>query len=82
MNAIKPIHIQQWQTERLQAGVKPARLRKAHTLLHSIFEQAVRLQVRYDNPAAHQKGSLPKVTEKGIVTIPEERVAALLGGAR
>jgi integrase len=78
MNAIKPIHIQQWQTGRLHAGVKPARRRKAHTLPHSIFEQSVRLQIRYDNPAAHQQGSLPKVTEKGIVTIPEDRVTALL----
>ena len=77
MDEIQPIHIQQWITNRLEAGTKPARLRKAHALLHSIFESAVRNNVRYENPASHQKGTLPKVTEPGIVTVPEARVQDL-----
>lgn len=78
MDEIHPMHVQQWVTQRLQAGVGSARLRKAHTLLHSIFQSAVLNNVRYDNPAAHQAGTLPKVMETGTVTLPESKAAPLL----
>jgi integrase len=42
MDSIRHSVVQAWVTERLSAGVQPARIREAHTLLHTILNAAIK----------------------------------------
>ena len=57
-------------------GLSAASVRKYHTMLHSVFERALRDRVVTFNPCAHTE--LPKVIKKKARTLtPEESVAIL-----
>ena len=76
MGKILPSEIQRWVTTATENGLSAASVRKYHTMLHSVFERAVRDRVVTFNPCAHTE--LPKVVKKKARTLtPEEYVAIL-----
>src|SRR5687767_4502398 len=70
MGKILPSEIQRWVTTATDAttgpatgkGLSAASVRKYHTMLHSVFERALRDRVVTFNPCAHTE--LPKVVKK------------------
>ena len=71
MIAILPSVVQGWVTEATAAGLAPRSVRKYHTMLHSIFERAVRDQLILTNPCQHTE--LPKIITKRTRTLtPDE----------
>ena len=90
MGKILPSEIQRWVTTATATaptagtgtgptdnrGLSPASARKYHTMLHSIFERALRDRVVTFNPCAHTE--LPKVIKKKHRTLtPAEYLAFL-----
>jgi integrase len=80
MGKILPSEIQRWVTTASATedgnGLSAASVRKYHTMLHSVFERALRDRVVTFNPCAHTE--LPKVIKKKTRTLnPEEYVAIL-----
>jgi integrase len=80
MGKILPSEIQRWVTTASATedgnGLSAASVRKYHTMLHSVFERALRDRVVTFNPCAHTE--LPKVIKKKTRTLnPEEHVAIL-----
>jgi integrase len=77
MGKILPTEIQRWVTTATTSGLSAASVRKYHTMLHSVFERALRDRVVTFNPCAHTE--LPKVVKKKVRTLtPEEYVAILI----
>ncbi len=76
MGKILPTEIQRWVTTATIDGLSAASVRKYHTMLHSVFERALRDRVVTFNPCVHTE--LPKVVKKKTRTLtPEEYVAIL-----
>ena len=79
MGKILPSEIQRWvttATDRTDRASRPPVVRKYHTMLHSVFERALRDRVVTFNPCAHTE--LPKVIKKKTRTLtPDEYVAIL-----
>ena len=84
MGKILPSEIQRWVTTASATdpatgdgnGLSAASVRKYHTMLHSIFERALRDRVVTFNPCTHTE--LPKVVKKKARTLtPAEYVAIL-----
>jgi integrase len=78
MGKILPSEIQRWVTTASATadGLSAASVRKYHTMLHSVFERALRDRVVTFNPCAHTE--LPKVIKKKSRTLtPTEYVAIL-----
>ena len=76
MGKILPTEIQRWVTTATGNGLSAASVRKYHTMLHSVFERALRDRVVTFNPCAHTE--LPKVVKKKARTLtPAEYVAIL-----
>jgi integrase len=84
MGKILPSEIQRWVTTASASdpatggasGLSAASVRKYHTLLHSVFERALRDRVVTFNPCAHTE--LPKVIKRKARTLtPDEYVAIL-----
>lgn len=63
MARILPSVVQGWVTKAAADGSAPTSIRKYHTMLHSIFERAVRDQLILTNPCAHTE--LPKRSSSG-----------------
>ena len=83
MGKILPSEIQRWVTTATDptrpdgTGLSPASVRKYHTMLHSIFEHALRDRVVTFNPCAHTEH--PKVIKKKTRTLTPEEYLAILG---
>src|SRR3954452_13764416 len=76
MGKILPSEIQRWVTTATENCLCAASVRKYHTMLHSVFERALRDRVVTFNPCAHTE--LPKVVKKKTRTLtPTEYVAIL-----
>ena len=76
MGKILPTEIQRWVTTATQNGLSAASVRKYHTMLHSVFERALRDRVVTFNPCAHTE--LPKVVKKKARTLTHEEYVAIL----
>ena len=61
MYRIQPSMVQKWVAVALDAGLSPRSVRKYHTMLHGIFQMAIRDQVIALNPAEGTR--LPKVVQ-------------------
>src|SRR4051794_27667232 len=70
MGNILPTEIQRWVTTATENGLSPASVRKYHTMLHSVFERALRDRVVTFNPCAHTE--LPKTIKKKNRTLTPE----------
>ncbi|MGN6575039.1 MAG: tyrosine-type recombinase/integrase [Nocardioides sp.] len=81
MGKILPSEIQRWVTTATATGdgdgLSAASVRKYHTMLHSVFERALRDRVVTFNPCAHTE--LPKVVKKKARTLTPEEYVAILG---
>lgn len=62
MHQITPSLVQDWVTKAASEGLSPRSIHKYHTMLHSIFKQAVRDQLIVTNPCEHTE--LPKIITK------------------
>ena len=76
MGKILPTEIQRWVTTATEAGLSAASVRKYHTMLHSVFERALRDRVVTFNPCAHTE--VPKVVKKKARTLTPEEYDAVL----
>ncbi len=76
MGKILPTEIQRWVTTATEHGLSPASVRKYHTMLHSVFQRALRDRVVTFNPCAHTE--LPKVVKKKTRTLTPAEYAAIL----
>src|SRR3954469_1582479 len=76
MGKILPSEIQRWVTTATENGLCAASVRKYHTMLHSVFERALRDRVVTFNPCAHTE--LPKLVKKRARTLTPEEYAAIL----
>src|SRR3954465_13044260 len=76
MGKILPSEIQRWVTTALENGLSAASVRKYHTMLHSVFERALRDRVVTVNPCAHTE--LPKVIKKKARTLTPAQYVAIL----
>ncbi len=71
LHQITPALVQDWVTKAAADGLSPRSIRKYHTMLHSIFERAVRDRLIVANPCAHTE--LPKViATKSRTLTPDE----------
>jgi integrase len=81
MGKILPSEIQRWVTTATAPatgnGLSAASVRKYHTMLHSVFERALRDRVVTFNPCSHTE--LPKVVKKKTRTLtPDEYVTIIV----
>ena len=76
MGKILPSEVQRWVTTATENGLAPASVRKYHTMLHSVFERALRDQVVSFNPCAHTE--LPKVIKRKARTLTPAEYDAIL----
>jgi site-specific recombinase XerD len=67
MGKILPTEIQRWVTSALEDALSAASVRKYHTMLHSVFERALRDRLVTFNPCTHTE--LPKVIKKNAGTL-------------
>ncbi|MEP6666470.1 MAG: tyrosine-type recombinase/integrase, partial [Nocardioidaceae bacterium] len=73
---ILPSEVQRWVTTAITVGLSAASVRKYHTMLHSIFERALRDRVVTFNPCEHTE--LPKVVKKKHRTLTPDEYARIL----
>jgi integrase len=73
---ILPSEVQRWVSTATGNGLSAASVRKYHTMLHSIFERALRDRVITFNPCAHTE--VPKVIKKSTRTLTPDEYAAIL----
>jgi len=73
---ILPSEIQRWVTTATNNGLSAASVRKYHTMLHSIFERALRDRVVTFNPCEHTE--LPKMIKKNSRTLTPDEYDAIL----
>jgi integrase len=76
MGKILPSEIQRWVTTATENGLSAASVAKYHTMLHSVFERALRDRVITFNPCAHTE--LPKRVKKKARTLTPAEYAAIL----
>jgi len=76
MGKILPSEIQRWVTTASTNGLSAASVRKYHTMLHSVFERALRDRVVTFNPCAHTE--LPKVVKKTNRTLAPDEYDTIL----
>ncbi len=76
MGKILPSEVQRWVTTATDHGLSAASVGKYHTMLHSIFERAVRDRVVTFNPCAHTE--LPKRVKKKTRTLTPDEYARIL----
>jgi integrase len=80
MGKILPTEIQRWVTTATTTapgnGLSAASVRKYHTMLHSVFERALRDRVVTFNPCAHTE--LPKVIKRKARTLTPAEYDAIL----
>jgi integrase len=76
MAKILPSVVQGWVTKAAAEGLSPTSVRKYHTMLHSIFERAVRDQLIMTNPCAHTE--LPKIIKRRTRTLTPDEFGRLL----
>src|SRR5215212_3452119 len=80
MGKILPTEIQRWVTTATDPatgnGLSAASVRKYHTMLHSVFERALRDRVVTFNPCAHTE--VPKVVKKKARTLTPQEYDAVL----
>jgi integrase len=76
MGKILPTEIQRWVTTATEAGLSAASVRKYHTMLHSVFQRALRDRVVTFNPCVHTE--LPKVVKQRARTLTPEEYDAVL----
>ena len=73
---ILPSEVQRWVTDATGNGLSAASVGKYHTMLHSIFERALRDRVITFNPCAHTE--LPKRVRKATRTMTPAEYEAIL----
>jgi integrase len=73
---ILPSEVQRWVTTATENGLSGASVGKYHTLLHSIFQRALRDRVVTFNPCEHTE--LPKVIKKKARTLTPAEYDAIL----
>jgi len=76
MYRIQPTMVQDWVTDAVDSGLAPKTVVKYHTMLHSIFKQAVRDRVIGLNPTDSTR--LPKVVKPTRRILTPEEFDALL----
>jgi hypothetical protein len=76
MGKILPSEIQRWVTTATEHGLSAASVGKYHTMLHSVFERALRDRVVTFNPCAHTE--LPKKVKKKARTLTPDEYDAIL----
>jgi integrase len=76
MGKILPSEVQRWVTTATTTGLSAASVRKYHTMLHSVFERALRDRVITFNPCAHTE--LPKVIKTHNRTLTPGEYDAIL----
>jgi integrase len=76
MGKVLPSEVQRWVTTATAHGLSAASVRKYHTMLHSIFERALRDRVVTFNPCAHTE--LPKVVKTKRRTLTPHEYDAIL----
>lgn len=76
MAQILPSLVQAWVSKVAAEGLSPRSIRKYHTMLHSIFERAVRDQLILTNPCQHTE--LPKIITKRSRTLTPEEFSRLV----
>ncbi len=76
MGKILPSEVQRWVTTATNGGLSAASVRKYHTMLHSVFERALRDRVVTFNPCEHTE--LPKVIKKQNRTLTPDEYEAIL----
>jgi integrase len=76
MGKILPSEVQRWVTAATENGLSAASVGKYHTMLHSIFQRALRDRVVTFNPCEHTE--LPKVIKKKARTLTPAEYDALL----
>ena len=76
MARILPSLVQEWVTKATAEGLSPRSVRKYHTVLHSIFERAVRDQMILINPCEHTE--LPKIIVRRTRTLTPDEFGRLI----
>jgi len=76
MGKVLPSEVQRWVTTATENGLSAASVGKYHTMLHSIFQRALRDRVVTFNPCEHTE--LPKRVKKTNRTLTPEEYDALL----
>jgi len=76
MGKILPSEVQRWVTTATENGLSAASVGKYHTMLHSIFQRALRDRVVTFNPCEHTE--LPKRVKKANRTLTPEEYDAIL----
>jgi integrase len=76
MGKVLPSEVQRWVTTATENGLSPTSVRKYHTMLHSVFERALRDRVVTFNPCAHTE--IPKVVRKKARTLTPTEYDAIL----
>jgi len=76
MGKILPSEVQRWVTIAAENGLSPASVGKYHTMLHSVFERALRDRVITFNPCTHTE--LPKRVKKTTRTLTPAEYDAIL----
>ena len=76
MGKILPSEVQRWVTTATTNGLSAASVSKYHTMLHSVFERALRDRVVTFNPCAHTE--LPKRVKKKTRTLTPDEYDAIL----
>ena len=76
MGKILPSEVQRWVTTATTEGLSAASIRKYHTMLHSVFERALRDRVITFNPC--EATELPKVIKKTSRTLTPAEYDAIL----
>ena len=73
---ILPTEVQRWVTTATENGLSAASVGRYHTMLHSIFERALRDRVITFNPCTHTE--LPKRVKKTARTLTPQEYDAIL----
>jgi integrase len=76
MGKILPSEVQRWVTAATENGLSAASVGKYHTMLHSIFQRALRDRVVTFNPCEHTE--LPKRVKKTNRTLTPQEYDAIL----
>jgi integrase len=76
MGKILPSEVQRWVTTATENGLSAASVGKYHTMLHSIFQRALRERVVTFNPCEHTE--LPKRVKRTNRTLTPDEYDALL----
>jgi integrase len=76
MGKILPTEVERWVTTATENGLSAPSVGNYHTMLHSVFERALRDRLVKFNPCAHTE--LPKRVKKKTRTLTPEEYAAIV----